>query len=153
MSSTRPFSNQSAFAARHVDAALLVLRIVIGVVFIAHGYQKVFTMGLANVAGGFAKMGIPMPQIMGPAIGVLELVGGIAILIGIFTRVFAFLIMCDMIGAMATVHFKNGFFMPTGYEFALTLALVSLALVLSGAGQFSADDAIAERRADKRGLA
>src|SRR5690348_13562032 len=115
MSSTRPFNETSVFNAQHIDAALLVLRIVLGVIMAAHGAQKVFTIGFAGVAGGFAKMGVPMAGAMGPFISLLELVGGILIIVGLLTRVVAFLLAGDMIVAMLMVHLKNGFFLPSGY--------------------------------------
>jgi putative oxidoreductase len=122
-----------------VDLGLLVLRVATGLVFLMHGYQKVFTYGLAGVGAGFEKMGIPMPMVMGPAIGILELVGGIALMIGLFTRAAAFLLACDMLGAMFLVHLKGGFFLPTGYEFVLILAAACAALALGGAGDMSID--------------
>jgi putative oxidoreductase len=149
MSSTRPFHETSIFTAKHIDAALLVLRVVLGVVMAAHGGQKVFTIGMAGVAGGFEKMGIPMAGLMGPFISLLELVGGIAIVLGILTRLFAFLIAGDMLVAMLTVHLKNGFFLPSGYEFVLLLAAMSLALMLAGPGDWSIDGAIADRRRNR----
>jgi putative oxidoreductase len=152
MSSTRPFNDAPARAARHTDAALLILRVIIGIVFIAHGWQKVFTMGMHAIGGGFAQMGVPMAQVMGPFISLLELIGGVLMVMGLGTRIVALLLVCDMIGAMALVHFKNGFFLPTGYEFALTVAVVCIAIALAGAGRWSVDDMIAERRADQRGL-
>jgi putative oxidoreductase len=121
------------------DVGLLVLRLVTGLIFLAHGYQKTFTMGLGNVGHGFDQMGIPMGQLMGPFISILELVGGIALILGIFTRGFAVLFICDMLGAIAFVHFKNGFFLPTGFEFPLLLAVTSLAIALCGAGDMSID--------------
>ena len=146
MTSTRPFTDIPLLSQKHVNGALLVLRIVLGIVFIAHGAQKVFTMGVPGVTEGFTKMGVPMAGLMGPFISYLEMIGGAALVLGIGTRIFALLLMFDMLGAMFTVHLKGGFFMPTGYEFVLILAAVSLALVLAGAGRYSIDAVIADRR-------
>jgi putative oxidoreductase len=140
-----------AVSNRRIDAALLVIRLVVGALFIAHGAQKVFGFGLAGVASGFAHMGIPMAGFMGPFIALLELLGGIALVVGLLTRLASLGLFFDMLGAIGFVHFKNGFFMPNGYEFALTLAAITLALVLTGAGAFSLDAVLfGRRRAEQR---
>ena len=128
------------------DLGLLVLRIATGLIFLMHGYQKV-SMGLGNVGAGFAKMGIPMGTVMGPAIGLLELVGGVALIIGLLARVFGLLLACDMLGAFTFVHIKNGFFLPQGYEFVMILFAASLALALAGAGDLSVDANMHKRTA------
>lgn len=135
MNSTRPFADRDrpVYLATHANGALLVLRLILALVFIVHGYQKVFEFGLHAMADNFVKMGAPMPQFTGPFISLLELVGGALILIGLGTRIIAFLLMCDMIGAIVLVHGKNGFSGPGGYELVLILASISLALALGGA--------------------
>lgn len=129
-----------------VDVALLILRVVVGLIFFMHGYQKVFEYGLAGVSQGFAGMGVPLPSLMGPFIAFLELIGGIALMVGFLTPVFAALLAADMVGAILLVHVKAGFFMPNGYEFALSLLGGSAALVLAGAGRYSVDGSLAGRR-------
>ena len=129
-----------------VDLALLVLRVVTGIVFLMHGWQKVFQYGFAGVSQGFGQMGVPMPGIMGPFIALLELIGGIALIAGVLTPVFAALLACNMVGAILLVHLKAGFFLPEGYEFALTLLAAMLALALAGAGAYSVDGVLGGRR-------
>jgi putative oxidoreductase len=130
---------------RNHDFALLVIRVVVGAIFIAHGYQKVFQMGIGNVTGMFAQIGIPLASVAGPLICVLELAGGIALILGAFTRVAGALLACDMLGAIIFVHGKNGFFLPKGFEFVFANFGMSLALALAGAGALSVDAMLSRR--------
>ncbi|HEY0528496.1 MAG TPA: DoxX family protein [Gemmatimonadaceae bacterium] len=133
--------------ARQIDVGLAIVRVIGGVTFFAHGYQKVFIFGFSGVAGFFGQMGVPMPGVMGPAIGILELVGGLALILGLFTRVFGFLLACDIFGAIVLVRAKGGFFAPNGTEFELALCAIAVTLAIVGAGGFSADGVLARRRA------
>ena len=76
-------------SSRSMSLGLAVLRIAVGAVFINHGYAKLFKFGFAGVTGAFTQMGVPLPGIMGPFVGLLEFFGGIALVIGLLTRLFA----------------------------------------------------------------
>jgi putative oxidoreductase len=142
-----PTFDRRAVSAR-TDIALLILRVVFGLTFAAHGWQKLFIFGLAGVTHSFAGMGVPLPQIAGPAIGCLELIGGAALILGVFTRTVGIALACDMVGAIAMVRAKGGFFAPSGIELELALFCVAAALAIAGAGEYSIDVMLAGRRAD-----
>lgn len=133
-------------ASRH-DLALAIARIAPGIVFIAHGAQKLFVFGPVGVGHFFASLGVPASGFMGPFVGAVEFLGGIALVLGLLARLAGLALFVDMMCAIALVHFKNGYFLPMGYEFVLTLGLVSLAIAVGGAGAYSLDAAIARRRA------
>ena len=133
-------------SARQFNVGIMVLRVVTGLIFVAHGGQKLFVYGVDGVAAGFGQMGIPFAQVMGPFIGMLEFFGGIALMLGLLTRLFSIGLAFTMAGAMLLVHLAGGFFMPTGIEFTLALLGSTVMLALAGAGAYSLDALLARRR-------
>ena len=131
---------------RQIDIALMILRVVVGVIFVAHGGQKLFVYGFDGVAGAFGQMGIPMPQLMGPFVALLEFGGGLALIAGFLTRLVALGLGATMAVAMLMVHLKGGFFAPNGIEFTLSLLGSAMTLAITGAGSFSIDTLIGRRR-------
>lgn len=131
---------------RQLDVGLAVLRVVVGAIFLAHGGQKLFVWGFAGVAQGFGGMGIPLASVTGPAVGLVEFFGGLALVVGLLTRLASLGLAVVMAGAIVLVHLRAGFFLPNGSEFALALLGGNLALVLMGAGGYSVDALLARRR-------
>lgn len=120
--------------------ALLIARIGLGIVFVAHGWQKFDEMGIAGTQAGFAKMGAPAPEITAYYSTFAELVGGAALLVGAFTAVAGLLLFVDMLGAFLIVHIYKGVFVADGgYELVVALGVGALVLAVFGAGKFSVD--------------
>lgn len=136
----------TAPTARQIDVGLAILRIAVGLVFLAHGGQKLFQFGFEGVTGAFGQMGIPFPGLTGPLVAIVEFVGGVALVLGFATRLAALFLAVDMLGAMLLVHMSGGFFLPAGVEFALTLFAANLALFFMGPGDYSLDHGISRRR-------
>ncbi|HLH22419.1 MAG TPA: DoxX family protein [Chloroflexota bacterium] len=122
---------------------LAVLRVVVGFTFLMHGWQKLFMLGLAGTVAMFGQMGVPVPELTGPLVGALELVGGAALLVGLGTRWLAALLALDMLVAILLVHLPHGFFAPMGAELPLVLLGGAAALVLAGPGAFALDRLVA----------
>ena len=129
---------------RNIDRALLVLRVAVALVFIAHGYAKLFMMGHGAVTGFFTQVGIPLPGVAAWGVALLEFGGGLALAAGAFTRPLALLLVCNMLGAIGFVVFPKGF--VGGYELEFLLAAGSLTLALAGAGALSVDARMAARK-------
>lgn len=126
-----------SLTARNIDRALLVLRVAVALVFIAHGCIKLFVMGHAGVTGFFTQLGIPLPGIAAWGVALLEFGGGLALAAGLFTRVLALLFVGDMLGAIVLAVLPKGF--VGGYELEFLLAASALTLALAGAGAYSVD--------------
>jgi putative oxidoreductase len=116
--------------------ALLVLRLALGAVMVAHGYHKVFG-GLHHHAQFVASLGLPAWTAYLSSF--TEFLGGIFLLIGLFTRAAAFAVCIDMSVAIAKVHFHNGLMGEHGYEFPLALAAIAFALIFLGGGPIAFD--------------
>ena len=134
--------------------ATIPLRLAMGVIFIAHGAGKVLGSFGGPGLRAFASFPAPFPFMrpawlwMGAA-ALSEFIGGILILLGLLTRLGAFLIACTMLTAMIGVHWKNGFFLnPTtpGIEYTVALLGGALSLLISGGGPASVDRFISRRR-------
>lgn len=140
-------SAYSASTDRKLDIAMLVLRLVLGAVFITHGHAKLFGMGFSGVTGFFTSIGVPLPGVAAPFIALLEFIGGIALVLGVLTRVVAFLLACDMLGAMIFVHAAHGYSAPKGVETVLGNFGMAVAIALIGAGAYSVDALLSRRKA------
>lgn len=124
------------------SCGLTVLRVVVGIAFLKHGWMKAFGFGLAGTTGFFTAAHIPLPHISAFLVTWVELLGGLALILGALTRPAAALIAIDMLGAIFFVHLKGGFFLPNGYEFALTMLACNVCLMLTGPGSLAVDNVL-----------
>jgi putative oxidoreductase len=125
---------ERTMTAAKTDWGIAIPRVAVGIVFLAHGSQKLFIYGFQGVEGVFAQMGFPMPRILGPFVALLELIGGIALILGLLTRWASVLFAIEMGVAILKVHLAAGFFLPKGIEFAFMMCAASVALALAGPG-------------------
>jgi len=135
------------------DVTLTILRLVLGVVFFAHGAQKMLGWfggyGFHGTMGFFEHSGFPAPVAF--LIIATEFFGGIGLILGLLTRIPALGIGVEMIGAVLMVHLPNGFFMNwfgnqkgEGYEYHLLTIAIAAVLLIRGGGAFSADRALSK---------
>ncbi len=116
------------------DVALLLLRIALGVVFLAHGVQKL--MGMDGTIGFFASLSLP--AWIAWAVAILETLAGAMMLLGMMTNLAGWIIAVIMVGAVVTVHWEKGFWgMNGGYEFNFVLFLVAIAVAHLGHGRYA----------------
>jgi putative oxidoreductase len=118
---------------------LLVLRVGLGIVFAMHGWQKLFQMEIPGVAGFFGTIGVPVPEVAALLVSLVELIGGVALVIGLGTRWVAIPLAIDMLVAALLVHVWSGFFAPAGVEMVLLPLAGSIALLLAGPGALAID--------------
>jgi putative oxidoreductase len=120
------------------SSGLTVLRVIAGGVFIVSGEQKLFQVGIDGVAHLFGSLQLPLPFMSALGVTLVELFGGAALVLGLFTRWAAALLAMDMLVAVLVVYFEPAFF-KTGIQFPLTLLAVCITFVLSGPGTLSLD--------------
>ncbi len=126
------------FLDRLQPLGLLILRLTLGAIMIAHGWQKI-AGHLHGFMGVLAHLGIP--PWMGYLVVAAELGGGILVVVGLLTRLAAFSICIDMLVAIFKVHLHNGLTGQGGFEFPLACGAIAFALIFFGAGPISIDHA------------
>ena len=132
----------------HAGYGLTVLRVLVGIIFAAHGSQKLFGLfggyGLAGTAQYMDSIGLHPGYLMATLAGGTEFFAGLALIIGLLVRPAALGLTFLSLVAIFSVHISHGLFMANnGYEFALALLGGSIAVLIEGAGKLSADRAIA----------
>jgi putative oxidoreductase len=130
----------------------LPLRLIAGLIFTAHGAQKLFAWfggyGLEGTGQWMESIGLAPGYLMALMAGSAEFFGGLFLIVGFLTRPTSFVLAITMVVAVFFVHIDNGLFMSNnGYEFGLALFAISISLIFSGAGKLSLDNALAQRLA------
>ncbi|GII97236.1 DoxX family protein [Sinosporangium siamense] len=132
------------------DIAALIARIVVGIVFVAHGWQKV-AGGHAAVAEMFSAAGIPLSGFAAAITMIIELIGGVLLILGLLTPLVGVLLFLVMLAAFVFVHARNGVFVQdNGFELVGALGSAALLLAAGGAGRISLDHLIFGRKAERR---
>ncbi|GAA4236310.1 putative oxidoreductase [Streptosporangium album] len=133
------------------DLAALIARIVLGAIFVVHGWQKLNTGGLDGTAAMFGSAGVPMPRISAGFAMAVELGGGILLILGLLTPLVGLLLAADMLGAFIFVHSRNGLLIAEGgFELVGALGSAALLLAAGGAGRISLDHLLFGRRRERR---
>ncbi|WP_448249465.1 DoxX family protein [Thalassotalea agariperforans] len=130
--------------------ATLPLRVIAGIIFSAHGAQKLFAWfggyGLDGTGQWMESIGLAPGFLMALLAGSAEFIGGLLLIIGLLTRPASLVLAITMLVAIFSVHFANGLFMSNnGYEFALALFAISVALMIQGGGKLSIDNIISNK--------
>lgn len=120
---------------------LLVLRVTLGVVFVAHGFDRFFITGLTETTGQFSAWGVPQAQLSAVIVALAELVGGALLAIGFLTTFFAGGLALLVLAAMYFVHISEGF---SGMEYPLVLMASLLTVLVFGAGRASLDGVLGD---------
>jgi putative oxidoreductase len=128
---------------------LTIVRILVGIIFVAHGGQKLFGLfggyGLAGTAQYMESLGLTPGYVMASLAGGAEFFGGVALIIGLLARPAAVVLIVMTLVAIFSVHIHNGLFMANnGFEFALALLGALIAVLIEGPGKLSMDRAIGD---------
>ncbi|QQS00269.1 MAG: DoxX family protein [Austwickia sp.] len=128
------------------DVVLLLARVLLGAIMMAHGWQKLATNGLEATGSSFAAMGVPLPEVSAAVAAVIELGAGAAMVLGLLTPIAGVLLAGVLAGAFAFVHADKGLFVAKGgWELVAALGLAALVFAVVGPGRFSADEVWAGR--------
>lgn len=134
---------------KYQSYGLFIIRVAIGIAFLLHGSQKLFGFFGGPGLNGFIEYtnSLGVPVLFGYLAAIFEFLGGAMLLLGIATELGALIVIPVMIGAVLLVHGNNGYFIQNnGYEYALNLAIILIAIIISGPGKYALWDPFKELR-------
>lgn len=132
---------------KYSDSGLTILRIIVAIVFLVHGFLKLFDV--SGTKEFFFSLGVPLPLFFVFLVGIAELLIGIALIFGILTRYIGLVIASEMMVATLIYHVRNGFLVSNpgvGYEFSLVLFAIGVMFLFQGAGKYSLDYKLFKRK-------
>jgi putative oxidoreductase len=126
------------------DHAVALIRVVVGLLLVGHGAQKLFGAfgghGIRGVAGWLGSLGVPAPTALAWLVGLCEFVGGLLFAVGLFSPIAALAISAVMLGAIVLVHGAKGIWVTSGgFEYPLVLLAIAAAVGLAGPGRYALD--------------
>lgn len=128
------------------ELAPFILRLVTGLIFAAHGYQKLTVFGVSGVTNMLTMLNFPAPAFLAVVLIAVELIGGLFLILGVFTHWTAKVLAFVALVAFLTAHLMKGFFISAGgFEFILLILAASISLMITGAGKWSVDYALKSR--------
>jgi putative oxidoreductase len=129
------------------DVALLLGRLLLGTIMFVHGYQKLMIDGIGRTTQGFESMSIPVAIVSASFVTVVEVVGGVLVILGALLTTVAACYLVVMVGAAVFVHIPNGMFVDNGgWELVGAIAALLLALAAAGSGRYGVDHWVRSRR-------
>ena len=128
------------------DGSLLLFRFVLGIIFVAHGFDKFFVQGLTATGQQFAAWGVPQAQLSAYLAATAEFVGGLFLTVGLLTTIVAGILALLMVAGFYLVHMNAGFFIAGGgYEYVLLLIVSLVLIVVFGSGRASIDEVLSRQ--------
>ncbi|WP_082313557.1 DoxX family protein [Corynebacterium lactis] len=122
------------------DIALVILRLIVGVIFIFHGWDKIFITGIDKTTGYFVAANLPQAELTVWVVALVELIGGALLILGLLAPTVAMVFIIEMVGAWWSMHLGNGLFVrDNGAELVLALIGGLFVVFVFGAGRFSLD--------------
>ncbi|WP_219416110.1 DoxX family protein [Pseudonocardia nigra] len=129
------------------DWALLLSRVLIGVVMFAHGYQKMIINGIGRTTEGFETLSIPLAIVSASFVTVVEFAGSVLLIAGALTPLVSYLMLVIMVGAAVFVHIPNGIFISNGgWELVGVIGAALIAFAAVGPGRYSVDHVVRIRQ-------
>lgn len=122
------------------DVALVIVRLILGIIFVAHGWDKIFITGVDKTTGYFVAANIPQAHLTVWVVAIIEMIGGALLILGLLAPTVAVILMIEMIGAWWSMHLENGLFVrDNGGELVFALLACLVIIFVFGSGRFSLD--------------